>query len=225
MVVNSKTFYNKDRMSPLHALVGKRRVITYIDGFNLYFGLRENNWRKYMWLDLGAFSRSLLLKEQTLVHTKYFTSRISGDKEKERRQSAWLDALATLPDVTTYLGRFQNDRKQCLKCGHAAFVPQEKKTDVNIATQLLCDAHADAFDVAIVVSGDADLVPPIAAIKALFAEKKVIVAFPPKRFSAELKQTAHSSMNIYESRFKKSGLPREVTVASGCVVTRPDKWA
>ena len=26
------------------------RVISYIDRFNLYFGLRAQGWRKYMWL-------------------------------------------------------------------------------------------------------------------------------------------------------------------------------
>src|SRR6202035_821395 len=126
-------------MSAVTKSIPKLRVITYIDGFNLYFGLRENDWRKYLWLDLAAFSRRLLKENQTLVHSKYFTSRISGSKHKEERQSAWLDAVATLPDVTTYFGRFQNDHKRCQKCNHSAFLPQEKKTDVNIATQLMCD--------------------------------------------------------------------------------------
>ncbi len=28
------------------------RIITYIDGFNLYFGLREKGWRCFDWLNL-----------------------------------------------------------------------------------------------------------------------------------------------------------------------------
>lgn len=146
-------------MSTLPSPIPKLRVITYIDGFNLYFGLRENDWRKYLWIDLVTLSRRLLKANQELARAKYFTSRISGSKSKEERQSAWLDAVSTLPNMTTYFGRFQNDRKECQKCGHAAFLPQEKKTDVNIATQLICDAYSDAFDTAIIVSGDADLVP------------------------------------------------------------------
>ena len=35
------------------------RVIVYIDGFNLYFGLRSKGWKKYYWLNLKEFSRSL----------------------------------------------------------------------------------------------------------------------------------------------------------------------
>jgi uncharacterized LabA/DUF88 family protein len=203
----------------------KCRVITYIDGFNLYFGLREQGWRKYMWLDLPALSRALLRTDQTLLQTKYFTSRVSGNPGKEQRQSAWLDAINTLPDLSVYWGRFQADRKECRNCHAAAFVPQEKKTDVNIATELLCDAHSDAFDTAIVISGDADLVPPIAAIRRLFPHKKVVVAFPPCRYSAELVLTASASFRIYESYFKKSRLPENVTLLSGTVVTRPPKWS
>ena len=205
--------------------VRKYRVITYIDGFNLYFGLREQDWRKYMWLDLTALSRSLLRTDQILLQTKYFTSRVSGNPGKEQRQSAWLDALATLQALSIYWGKFQAERKECKKCHNVTFVPQEKKTDVNIATELLCDAHSDAFDTAIVISGDADLVPPIAAIRRLFPQKKVVIAFPPCRYSAELALTANASLRIFESYFRKSRLPENVTLASGAVVTRPPKWA
>ena len=203
----------------------KFRVITYIDGFNLYFGLREQSWRRYMWLDLPTLSRSLLRTDQTLLLTKYFTSRVSGNPGKEQRQRAWLDAISTLPDLSIYWGRFQADRKECKNCHYAAFVPQEKKTDVNIATELLCDAHSDAFDTAVIVSGDADLVPPVAAIRRLFPHKKIVVAFPPCRYSAELALNANASMRIFESYFRKSRLPEKVTLASGAVVTRPPKWA
>jgi uncharacterized LabA/DUF88 family protein len=212
-------------MSTLPLQPQQVRVITYIDGFNLYFGLRENDWRKYLWIDLAALSRHLLKPDQKLVAAKYFTSRISGSKSKEERQSAWLDAVSTLPDVTTHFGRFQNDRKACQKCGHAAFLPQEKKTDVNIATHLICDAYSDAFDTALIISGDADLVPPVAAVRQLFPTKKVIIAFPPKRFSAELAMNGSSSFQIYESKFRKSQLPKDVMLPSGTIVSRPAKWS
>jgi len=81
------------------ALVGEwfwPSTIVYIDGFNLYFGLTEKGWRKYLWLDLKKFANWLLLPDQTLVHTKYFTSRITKPVSKQRRQSIFIDALNTL---------------------------------------------------------------------------------------------------------------------------------
>lgn len=31
------------------------RVITYIDEFNLFFGMRQNGWRRYYWFDVHQF--------------------------------------------------------------------------------------------------------------------------------------------------------------------------
>jgi hypothetical protein len=47
------------------------RVIAYVDGFNLYFGLRSKGWRKYYWLDLVAMASALVKQGQTLerVHS------------------------------------------------------------------------------------------------------------------------------------------------------------
>ena len=42
------------------------RVISYVDGFNLHFGLRHKGWRRYYWLDLVALSQELLKPDQTL---------------------------------------------------------------------------------------------------------------------------------------------------------------
>src|SRR6266536_636756 len=36
------------------------RVAAYVDGFNLYFGLKAKYGRRYLWLDLQALAASLL---------------------------------------------------------------------------------------------------------------------------------------------------------------------
>lgn len=43
------------------------RVIAYIDGFNLYFGLKKSTGRKYYWLDLHALATRLLKRDQQLI--------------------------------------------------------------------------------------------------------------------------------------------------------------
>src|SRR3989304_4835741 len=69
------------------------RVIVYIDGFNLYFGICDKGWRRYLWLDLPALATRLLTPGQQLVATKYFTARVRADPGKIRRQSTYLQAL------------------------------------------------------------------------------------------------------------------------------------
>ena len=38
----------------------KQRAIVYIDGYNLYYGMRNAFGNRDMWLDLQAFAASLL---------------------------------------------------------------------------------------------------------------------------------------------------------------------
>ena len=75
------------------------RVVAYVDGFNLYFGLKSMGWQRYYWLDVPALVENLLLPGQHLVETKYFTSRVSAsaiDRDKPKRQSTYLEALTRL---------------------------------------------------------------------------------------------------------------------------------
>src|SRR5258708_12541705 len=124
--------------------------------------------------------------DQSLQHTKYFTSRVRGNIGKQQRQTAYLDALTSLNCFSIFWGHYQPDQKQCQKCGHYAYHPIEKKTDVNIATQLLCDAFHDLFDTPLIVSGDADLVPPIEAVKNLSPTNPLAAATPPNQFPSSL---------------------------------------
>lgn len=63
------------------------RVICYIDGFNLYHGMREAGFKRYYWLDLAKLALSLLHGGQELTATKYFTARIKGEHQKKQRQT------------------------------------------------------------------------------------------------------------------------------------------
>jgi hypothetical protein len=140
------------------------RVVTYIDGFNLYFGLRSKGWRRYYWLDPQRLGANLLKGHQSLVATRYFTARIAAntrDPGKHRRQALFLEAIETLADTRIYYGQYLRKPQQCFGCRAQWTSHEEKMTDVNIAVELLCDAFDDSFDTAIVISADSDLAPPI----------------------------------------------------------------
>jgi uncharacterized LabA/DUF88 family protein len=186
----------------------------------LYFGIREEaikrgsiddpdrRWYRYLWLNLDALGRNMLTPNQELAATKYFTAHITTSKGKQERQNAYLDALRTVPSIQIILGRFQKDRKACDKCRHVAYHPQEKKTDVNIATNLICDALDDSFDTAIIVTGDSDLVPALQTVRKLKPKKRLVVAFPPNRYSKEMQDLAHVlPIKIWDSLLKKSRFP------------------
>lgn len=203
------------------------RVISYVDGFNLYFGLRSKKWRKYYWLNLVALSSALLKPDQKLEHCHYFTARISesgGKSQDSSRQSTWLDALASLENLTIHYGHFLGKNRHCRKCGATWVDHEEKMTDVNIASQILTDAYDDRFDMALVISGDSDLTAPIRIVRERFPAKRVIVAFPPKRHSDQLRKTANAAFVIGEGKFRKSLMPQSIKTKSGHILRRPQEW-
>lgn len=204
-----------------------RRVVFYVDGFNLYYGLRRSGLRRCYWLDPQKLAQSLLRQDQALVCIKYFTSMITpspDDPGKVDRQLAFVEAIQTLPLVRMFYGQYQDRMKPCEKCKADVWTSKEKMTDVNIAVELLTDAYEDAYDDAILVSADADLVPPIRAVRRLFPNRRVVAAFPPGYASKALRRTANAYFTIGEANLRTSLLPDNVTKADGFVLTRPATW-
>ena len=203
------------------------RVIAYIDGFNLYFGMKSKGWKRFYWLDLPELVRQLLKQGQQLVEAKYFTSRISAslsDPDKSKRQNIYLEALGTLPSLQIFYGHYLHSPYTCRNCGSTRLVPAEKMTDVNIATELLTDAFQDRFDAAFLISGDSDLTPPIQTIRKLNPGKRTVVAFPPDRHSVELAKAATYSFQIGRAKIAASQLPDPVVKPDGFALHRPTKW-
>ncbi len=200
------------------------RVIAYIDGFNLYFGLKSKVWRRYYWLNLQALMQNLIKPYQDLMRTKYFTARISKPHDKQKRQTTYIEALNTLSDFEIFFGKYQLNPRNCKKCNYSEEVPSEKMTDVNIAVELMSDAFLNHYDVAYLLSADSDLVPVITRIRSLFPEKKIVVAFPPERHSKNLENRARFSFTIGRAALAKSLFPMEVKKADGYVLRCPDLW-
>jgi len=199
-------------------------VIVYIDGFNLYFGLRSKYDRKYIWLNIETLSKNLLKNDQNLINIKYFTSRITGNKQKTIRQNTYLEALETLSLVQIYYGHYLINEHTCPHCFHKEKIPTEKMTDVNIATHLLVDGFKNIYDVAILVSADSDLVGPVEQIRSLFPNKKIVIAFPPNRVSFELKRVANAYFHIGKKKFQQSQFPDMVISKEGYLLQRPNTW-
>ena len=89
------------------------RIITYVDGFNLYHGAKElmgssSNASTWKWLDLFRLSTKLCPNDE-VVKVKYFTARVKSLNPKSstiNNQHAYLRALATQPHLETFLGQF-----------------------------------------------------------------------------------------------------------------------
>jgi len=205
--------------------VAQDRLIVYVDGFNLYHGMHDR-WRcAFLWLDLETLARDLRPRS-SLERVKYFTAPVLDEPDALSRQSSYIAALKAssggLIEVTQ--GRYQRKTMTCRACGHSYRRYEEKETDVNIATALVSDAAFGRMDSALVVSADSDLVPAVKAAKAASPGLFIAAAFPPKRFSAELKALMPNSLHIGSNKIKQSQLADSVQLG-GKTWTRPAKWA
>jgi uncharacterized LabA/DUF88 family protein len=203
------------------------RVIAYIDGFNLYFGLREKGWACYYWLNLKQLCQNFTndpRHPRNLILVKYFTSRITDPPDKRKRQSTYLEALNTIAGIQPYYGIYQPTAIKCEQCGYVNYKPEEKMTDVQLSTELVSDAYKNKYDTAIIISGDRDLVPAIETIRSNPPNKRVIVIFPPMRTNKDLMGVANAYLHITEKELEKSLLPPAITKTGGYVLNCPSEW-
>jgi uncharacterized LabA/DUF88 family protein len=217
-------------------VASRNRTICYVDGFNLYYGMRDAGLRDCYWLDIRQMAGRLVRPPFVLERTKYFTARVSGARpgdspvkasereDSRRRQALYLEALETIRALEIYEGTYLLKRESCRLCGKSVIRAEEKMTDVSIATEMLTDAFLDRFDSAVVVSADSDLAPPMIAIKAHFPHKAIACVFPPKRQSWKLRQLADTTVQLWRRTLERSQLPLEIEKPGGITLRRPPEW-
>jgi uncharacterized LabA/DUF88 family protein len=201
----------------------KQRVIAYIDGSNLYFGLKDAGLKFCKWLDVTKLMQQFLDSNQVLVAVKFFTSRLTHDSVREERQNVYLKALA-VSGVDLIFGTYHTKSIICYACGHSWDTPTEKLTDVNLATHLVMDAHLDAYDIAFLVSGDSDFAPCIEAVNEVYLEKSVIMLFPPNRENDSLSDEARSSQVISKEKLISCQFPLQLFGPDGVEINKPIGW-
>ena len=112
-------------------------VIAYVDGFNLYHGLRDRYHRRYLWLDLEHLVQRLRPNDQ-IVAVRYFTALVRDDPAALARQRTYLDALSShTGTIEIVLGRYQAKHLTCRQCGSVWTSYEEKETDVNVAVSIV----------------------------------------------------------------------------------------
>ena len=200
-----------------------RRVIAYVDGFNLYHAIDALKRPHLKWLNLQALAESLAGRNETVVGVYYFTAYATWIRGAPGRHKEYISALEHV-GVRCVVGHFKEKHRQCVSCGAKWIGHEEKETDVAIAVQLVADAFRDQYDRALIISADSDLGPAIKTVRAHFPEKTLNVIAPPKRLghARDLKPL----LEITAGRLERCLFPATMTKADGSAVfTRPQSYA
>lgn len=203
-------------------------VIVYVDGFNLYYGILKKT--PYKWLDLGRLSATMLPND-TVVAIKYYTARISarpGNPSGPTDQQIYLRALRTIPNLSITYGHFLTHSVQMRLSGvtpsKRVWVDktEEKGSDVNLASHLVRDACQNAFETAVLITNDSDLVEPVRIVREEL-HLPVGILNPHEHHSTELKRVSTFQKRIRQSDLIASQLPDVLTDSKGAI-RKPASW-
>jgi hypothetical protein len=201
------------------------RLIAYIDGLNLYHGLRQTMGHRWLWLDVVALVKALRPASE-LVQVNYYTAMTVESPDAQSRQQNYLKAIAAANQnvLAIQLARYQRRSHLCGNCGHKRVVYEEKETDVHVGAQLVADAMTRRMNEALVISGDADYLPAIRIVQKAAPGVRLTGAFPPGRVSKRIQGALPSSFVIGEARIRHAQLPDPV-MDGRWAYCRPPKWS
>lgn len=202
-----------------------QKVITYIDGFNLYHSIddlsRRNKSLSYLkWQNLITLSKQFLSRNDILGNVYFFSA---YPYWKPDFMQTHRDYIAILEDlgVKIVLGNFKEKKVYCNKCHATITKHEEKQTDVNIALQIMRDCYEGKCDCMQIVSADTDLATPIK-----FAKDKgmqINIVLPPNRISNELTDLADKKSNIKIKHLQNAFLGQIYTLKNGKILQCPYK--
>ncbi len=217
------------------------RTIVFVDGYNLYYGLLRKS--KLKWLDLySLFNEHALDDRANLLEVRYYTApvlgRMSDDSRSTQRQRTYLQALRKMyPEKLVIIeGKilattpFQRLVHPIPEAPHLekvrVFDFNEKKTDVNLASDMLAGAWTDAFDQAVLCSNDSDLEGAFSTIKKYLPHIRLGLVAPilgedHRHISKDLSKHADWSKILSQVHLKNSQLPERIPSSHLC---KPDTW-
>lgn len=217
------------------------RTVVYVDGYNLYYGLLRKTTLK--WLDLFALFRDHVLdREVELIEVRYYTAPVLGrmcdDQESPQRQRQYLQALRKMypTQITIIEGKivattpFQRlvtaiaEAPGLQKVQVYAF--NEKKTDVNLAADLIAGAWTGAYEQAVVCSNDTDLEAALATVRRYHPHIRLGLVAPipgddHRRISRDLSQHVHWHKLLSRVHLRNAQLPDRIP---GTALRKPKTW-
>lgn len=210
-----------------------KRVIAYIDAFNFYFGMTRGT--RFKRCDLYMLCTKLL-PDDDILKVKVFSGRakVLSDPQQPMRQQVYFRALESNRKVEVITSPFHINKKRLphqtwnifgRKLFFKVLSPQEKGSDVKLATHLLMDGIHDKYDVALVITNDSDLEEPVRAVRKELG-KRIMVAAPTRGHMADKLKKASGGRNhktIPMTLVMEYQLPDQIT-SKGKQISKPVAW-
>lgn len=175
------------------------RVALFFDGKNHMKDLRRA--AEDRWIDHGALARWVVeqVGGATMFGAFYYTG-VPNSQEDTGERHALSDLLDELERRPGFFVRRFNRRattRDCPHCSQVIAYTEEKMVDTSLVTDMVMLAVRDAFDIAVVFSGDLDLAPGLQAVQQL-GKRAWIATFGEYGLSRSLTRSAWSVLDLSE---------------------------
>ena len=137
------------------------RVIVFIDGNNLYHGLKERGWRP--WIEMGSLAERLVGKNRELVRTYYYNAGPPGGASHQQAGRYYIDQVKGTPNIVFRKSRLQRVTRVDENGTYDTF--EEKGADTALVADMVECAMLDQCDVVVLVSSDGDFAPAVEMVQ------------------------------------------------------------
>lgn len=168
------------------------KVMVFVDYQNFFISWKwKNKGRKPPTIDYKKLGRAINRRiplDSEVVKTYLFAYKPCEELmqlEPYQRYYNWLTSMKKVPYLEIVEGRQDIHRIHGIKFDindSSTYTTEEKETDINIATHMLAKGFQNAYDIAILVSGDTDYVQVIRTLHDL-GKIVVIAHFPEQNIS------------------------------------------
>ena len=171
---------NGERSNPLPCFFGREtelgmgtaeRAIVFIDGNNLYHGLKERGWPS--WIEIGSLAERLVGSQRKLQRTYYYNAPPPGGSPHEGVGRYYLEKIKGTPNIVFRKSRLQYATKVDENGTYDTF--EEKGADTALVADMVECAILDQCDVLILVSSDGDFAPAAETVQRF--DKRVEVVY------------------------------------------------
>lgn len=172
-----------------------KKGMIFIDGSNVFYDWNKANPKDNMDIEKYISLVQSKYSDVEFVRTYYFATESASNKN-------FLQVINRIPYCQVVRGRLQektfvlNDKSGivCAKCGEPIVsgsikTHTDKGTDVNIAVEMLKHAYNNSYDLAVLISRDADFAGVVRIIKNLGKNVELVLFESEKGNAEELTDT------------------------------------
>ena len=213
------------------------KVIALVDGFNMYHALDQRGhlgtypYRRFKWINYRKLAACFVPRADSITSVKWFTAECPwkgrAGEQKRIRHRALIRANRS-EDVEVVNGYFRpvtKTQRLILPRGLIQYETyEEKRSDVALAVTLASLALQQAYDKAVLITADSDMIPAVQEAKRAHSGGMIINAVPIERRARALANYVDQQISMRQKHLALSQFPDHLELPTGRALDRPIEW-